>query len=161
MKLIPNDDVYQALDSCQAHSHSSSSEVEIAIAGIIEAANSVAGNYCDKFLELQQAGPGKGSRWPSVRARDGVGGKTLEIRWVRSLIGPEGRVRYTVPKGSGHAYNVNKLCKGSPDWERELVEEAESLFSLLRELYSQLSKCRQDLKRLDQIKKKIEETLAA
>lgn len=160
MNYIDCDHIYNALDNCQAHTHSSQNEIENAINAVIDAANSVAKTYFDQFLHLQQKNPGVGSRLPSVRARKGVTGITLEIRWVRTYIGPEGRIRHTFSKGSGFAYNTEKLIKGSPDWERELVVEAEAQFSSLRLLYSQLSKCRQDIQRLVAIKKRIEHAMS-
>jgi hypothetical protein len=131
----------------EAHCSAALAEIEQAILQLQESAQAVADDYFHHFCEQQNLpqNRGYGSRLCSVRSKQGVNGSTLEIRWLKSTTGDQGRVRHSYNKGAAARYNTGKICKGSPEWERKLVDEAEDQFAIIREIYGNFVKCRTGL----------------
>lgn len=136
-----------AFDDGIASVSSAEYEINNAIASVITAAEGVANDYFAIFESVSgRNGNAIGSRLPSVRAKEGVNGKTLEIRWIKSVKGLDGRIRKAYLKGKSHKYNLDKITRGAPEWEKELVVDTEEQFARLRIAYSALMKVKYYLK---------------
>ena len=143
--VMPLEPMQDALDCGSAHLSTLIAETESAIESLIKEAYNIASEHHTLFTSLSgQNGNDIGKMMPSVRHKEGNSGQTLEIRWVKSVKGPQGRIRQTVNKGKAHSYTITKLTKNSPDWERELIEKTENQFAAVRELYSLLIKTRKN-----------------
>lgn len=139
--------VETAFDDGIAIVTSSDYEINSAIESIIVAAERISDEYFGIFESLSGKNGNKiGSRLPSVRAKEGTNGRNLEIRWMRSVQGPEGRIRSAYLKGKSHQYNLAKITRGAPEWEQELVKNTELQFAKLRVAYSALQKVKYYLK---------------
>jgi hypothetical protein len=142
-QFLPLEPIQDALDSCTAHLHASTCEVEEAIVSLIKESQVIADEYFKIFLSTSgQHGNDIGALMPSIKKKESVNGPTLEIRWIRSVKGAVGRIRNTINKGSGFSYSVNKLTRKSPDWEKDLIVKTEAQFCAIRELYTLLIKSR-------------------
>jgi hypothetical protein len=140
---MPLEPMQDALDNCKAHLSTLESETERAIKSLIREAHKIASEYQDNFSSLSgQNGNDIGQMMASVRDKEGKAGLTLEIRWLKSVKGPRGRIRKVVNKGKAHSYTLTKLTKNSPDWESHLIEQTEPQFAAIREMYSLFMKAR-------------------
>lgn len=141
MHCIDDGLLTETLDNCLAHTYAAQAEIETALESLFVAAEKISDEYYSIFERTSgKEGNGIGSRLPSVRVRAGTNGKTLEIRWMRSISGPSGRIRSAYNKGQSNRYNTAKITKGSPDWEQELVRTTEDQFAHIRMMYKDLMK---------------------
>lgn len=135
--------IEMAFDDGLAAVLSADSEITNAIESLINTAMRVSDEYYQIFETISGKDGNKiGSRFPSVRSKEGASGSILEVRWLRSVQGPEGRIRSTYLKGKSHQYNINKITRNAPDWEKALVEDTELQFAKIRTAYSALMKVR-------------------
>jgi hypothetical protein len=140
---LPVEPIQDALDTCEAHLSSSCSEVEEAIVNLAKESQLIVDEYCQIFMGTSgQHGNDIGTMMPSLKKKESVNGVTIEIRWIKSVKGANGRIRNTINKGSGFSYSLNKLTKKSPEWEKELIETTEAQFAAIRELYTLFIKSR-------------------
>lgn len=140
---LPPEFIHDALDFCKAHSIATSSETEATIDALIDEAEKISKQYFEAFMSLSgQNGNDIGAMMPSIKKKTSERGSTLEIRWIRSVKGAEGRIRNTLNKGSGPSYSIGKITLKSPDWEKKLIIETEAQFAAIRDIYSILIKFR-------------------
>jgi hypothetical protein len=150
--VLPLEPMQDALDSGSAHLSTLVAETELAIRSLIKEAYNIASEHYTLFTNLSgQNGNDIGKMMPSVRHKEGKSGQTLEIRWVRSVKGPQGRIRQTVNKGKTHSYTITKLTRNCPEWECELIEKTEKQFAAVREIYSLLIKSRKNNKVINNV----------
>lgn len=146
LRRVDRSHIDMSFDDSIAGVLSSSAEISSAIDSLIGAAQKIS----DEYYQIFETTSGKdgykiGSRFPTIRVKEGTNGSTMEIRWMRSVQGPEGRIRKTYLKGKAHQYNISKITKGAPEWEEGLVEETENQFAKIRIAYSALMKVRHNL----------------
>lgn len=141
-------DISEALDSCIAACTAAEAEIDASIEQLIKSAQEVSDGYYKAFEAISgQNGNDIGTRFPSVRVKEGVSGNIMEIRWMRSVKSPytESRIRTSYRKGTASSYNIVKITKNAPEWEAVLVRDAEMAFSKLRENYNALMKVKRAL----------------
>ena len=135
--------IEQAADIIHANDVTIGHCLEESILALVAAAEQVRDNYNEIFYATSgRDGQKRGSRMPNVRSRTTQGGTTLEIRWMRVSRVDDKVHRKSYSKGTGHGYAVGRITQGSPEWEAELVAEAEARFTEIRRVYSQLGKIR-------------------
>lgn len=144
--------IQDALDTCIAHLSASTSETEEAIRSLIKEASSISDEYYRIFFNTSgQRGNDVGAIMPIVKEKESNTGVTLEIKWIRSVKGAKGRIRNHINKGVGNSYSLKKLTNKRPEWEINLIEQAENQFSAIREIYSLLIKARSNNRTIKRI----------
>ena len=146
---VTSDDVKEALDICEAN--------------LKEKATLLVKGFKDEQKRLGEGRPKE--EWTNLGCRLVNRKTSVYIEWYVQFWGKANSQgskvfsRYLKKEKNSHKYNLNVLKKHAADWEHQLIEDYEDMFSQIRKYNANLIKARQHAQGISVAELKIEEFL--